>query len=237
MGWTTCRYSSFAEIDRNGHSFMPPASRKAEIDFMLSWSSKDDKGNVTATRRVLKSAMVGSVYYGAVLKQVPGEADRVFAAIYLTCGKSRWDGSIWGYKGMDESMLPYYFDCPASILSLLTPTDGERANEWRECCRKRLADKARMSKEAKERKTGKLKLFTPEGVVVSERRGSWVLNSDNYQTECQGRYAGVKYSKRHFDGYERALARFLLHHGTDKQRAEFAAKGWECPDSWKAAAA
>ena len=31
-------------------------------------------------------------------------------------------------------MEPYHYECPKSILKLLTPTDNELANEWREKC-------------------------------------------------------------------------------------------------------
>lgn len=38
------------------------------------------------------------------------------------------------YKVMDETMLPYYYDCPESILNLLTETTNENANVWRASC-------------------------------------------------------------------------------------------------------
>jgi hypothetical protein len=40
---------------------------------------------------------------------------------------------------MDETMGPCDHDCPAAILDLLTPTDSEWANAWRQKCRARLA--------------------------------------------------------------------------------------------------
>lgn len=47
----------------------------------------------------------------------------------------------FGYKDMDESMGPYYYDCPERILKLLTPTEHEWAKEWREKCWKRIQRK------------------------------------------------------------------------------------------------
>lgn len=41
---------------------------------------------------------------------------------------------MWGYKDMDESMHPYFFDCPQSLFALC-PTSEERALRWRETCR------------------------------------------------------------------------------------------------------
>ena len=38
---------------------------------------------------------------------------------------------------MEESMGPCYYDCPVSILNVLSPTDSEFANNWREACRQK----------------------------------------------------------------------------------------------------
>jgi hypothetical protein len=47
------------------------------------------------------------------------------------------------FKLVDESMgIGDFYECPARILDLLTPTDCDRSNEWREGCRKVLAKKA-----------------------------------------------------------------------------------------------
>lgn len=40
----------------------------------------------------------------------------------------------FGYKDMCETCHPYYYDCPKSILNLLTPTTDENANVWRGKC-------------------------------------------------------------------------------------------------------
>lgn len=42
-------------------------------------------------------------------------------------------------KLMDETMHPYYYNCPKSILDLLTKTDNEYSNEWRKRCYEQLA--------------------------------------------------------------------------------------------------
>ena len=47
----------------------------------------------------------------------------------------------FGYKDMDETMGPYYYDCPEKILKLLTPTNSIHAKEWRELCYKNLSQK------------------------------------------------------------------------------------------------
>lgn len=85
--------------------------------------------------KVLKSAMIGSTYYAAVKKTDKGTGEsKVFAGVCLTAV----DNSDWynfSYKDMDESVGPFESKCPNSILDLLTETEYEYANEWRERCR------------------------------------------------------------------------------------------------------
>lgn len=76
---------------------------------------------------IVKDALVGDVYYAAMQSARTGE---VWALIALT----DIDGHEFGYKDMDETMGPYCFDCPNSILKLLTPTDNEYAKDWRKKC-------------------------------------------------------------------------------------------------------
>lgn len=231
MGWLHEFSSPFAKW--NGRAYaMPSSARRKAIDKMLTWEDKDSQSNVLASHKVLKSAMVGSTYYGAVTTEKPGKSIEVWAAIILTHGGTKHDNTIWGHKDMDETMGPYYYDCPKSILSLLTPTNNERANEWREECRKNHEEKA------KRRKADKEAIFCPAGVVANKVRGGWIFNSHEYQTACGYRYSGVKMSKwQAGHSYSRALRWFLEHYGTKEQKAAFAAKGLECPAEWKGAAA
>lgn len=41
------------------------------------------------------------------------------------------DSRGWGYKTMDESMGPYYFNCPRKLLDMLDPPVNELAATWR----------------------------------------------------------------------------------------------------------
>lgn len=221
MGWIHCfdgRRLPNGKVDR-----------RYECDRILTWDTKDKDGNITATNRVLKSSMVGSTYYAAVeTKKVSGER-KVWAAIFLTCGQTKHDGTIWGYKDMDETMGPCESKCPASILALLTPTDSQWANEWRERCRQNMAAAA------ERRKNGKQSLFVPKGIGVQERRGSWIVTSENYRRTTT--YVAIRFSKARWHEFDRAMRAFLEHYGTKEERAEFAASGRECPESWKGAAA
>lgn len=89
---------------------------------------------------VLKSSMVGSTYYAAAERIEAGGARSVFAIVCLTFSRpNARDGQTFGYKDMTEHMGPCESDCPASILDLLTPIDGDWPNDWRGRCRANLA--------------------------------------------------------------------------------------------------
>ena len=134
MGWTSYHATNY----KNGR-----IDRKAECDayFMEGLN----KGNYN----VKKSAMVGSVYYAAIetLKRYAGKDEngdpiredipenerKTWGAVFLTSTDSK-DYYNFAYKDMSEDMKPFYYDCPVSILKLLSPTDNETANTWRAAC-------------------------------------------------------------------------------------------------------
>lgn len=74
---------------------------------------------------ILKSRMVGSTYYAAMKRK---DNEQVFAVVVLTSLK---DGYFYT-KIMDESVGPCYYDCPESIMKLLTETEYEYAKNWRQ---------------------------------------------------------------------------------------------------------
>ena len=221
MGWIHCfdgRRLPNGKVDR-----------RYECDKILTWDAKDKDGNIIRTNRVLKSAMVGSTYYAAVeTKTVTGER-QVWAAVFLTCGKTRHDHTEWGYRDMDETMGPNESKCPASILALLTPTDSQWANEWRERCRKNLASAA------ERRRSGGAAIFAPKGIAVREERDSWILTSANYRRNST--CSAIRFTKARWREFDVAMRTFLEHYGTKEERAEFASSGRACPAGWKGAAA
>lgn len=120
MGWTFI------------HSISLYRSKREYIDRnCCTWDGADTKGEV------VKSAMVGSTYYAAVRRTNKGTGQGyVFGVVVLTRSAPRDpDGYTFGYKDMDESMGPCYYDCPAGILDLLDPTEQEYALNWRQKCR------------------------------------------------------------------------------------------------------
>lgn len=134
MGWTSYQathYNSKGNIDR-----------KAECDYIM---------NRSGYTRVIKSSMVGAIYYAACsytnkffeeFKDKEHEyKDKVFAVVFITSVDNKDPYFNFSYKDMSEDMGPCYYDCPNSILKLLTPTDSEFANDWREACKKRVERK------------------------------------------------------------------------------------------------
>lgn len=110
VGWT------FMHDDRK---------RKTIMDELYSQSETVERPE----HRVLKSSIVGSVYYAAVQISKGGNVQQVYAAVALT--KIVKDYYNFGYKDMSESCCPYYYNCPKTVFDLLTPTDNELAIQWR----------------------------------------------------------------------------------------------------------
>ncbi|MFP1133055.1 antirestriction protein [Asticcacaulis sp. W401b] len=123
MGWLSV-------MSLSGHR-----TPKAYLDAQFTWSNEE------ADNQVLRSSVVGRVYYAAVERVLTADGVRsVFAVICLFryTPKAK-DGYIFASKDMDETVGPYERRCPAAILDLLTPTDYEYAIGWRADCRANLA--------------------------------------------------------------------------------------------------
>lgn len=148
MGWDEFRASKWkhGQIDR-----------KAEVDNYLTWFKYDETkqpSKMVKSVTVAKSRMVGSTYYGAI--NVWTNKDGVISNEYVgvvVLTKTRY--SHISIKVMEETMGPCYYDCPKSILDMLTPTMNELAIEWRAKCYKKA--------DSPKGKIGKLKV----GSVIS----------------------------------------------------------------------
>jgi hypothetical protein len=139
MGWTECRASYFYD---NG-----TINRKKECDAYFEESLN------RGFYKVIKSRMVGSIYYGAIMplkrcvkdatgnklkyangdyvyEEIPGDEREVFGVVILTSVNNK----SFAYKIIDESMGPCESNCPKTILKLLTPTTHKYAKEWRKRC-------------------------------------------------------------------------------------------------------
>ena len=93
--------------------------------------------HISSGYEVVKDAVVGSVYYGAIRCKATGEVGCLVVLIHI----ARNDYCNFGMKWMGETCEPYYYDCPKSVLDALSPTDNEYAKRWREKCRQRLREK------------------------------------------------------------------------------------------------
>ena len=91
------------------------------------------EGNGVTT---LKRRFVGNTLYTVNAYEQANGTDIKYACVYLLKGRTGTrDG--WGYKDMDETMGPYYYDFPVSWLDMLSPCDSENALGWRKCVRER----------------------------------------------------------------------------------------------------
>lgn len=128
MGWTGIYHF---EIDNRGN-----VDRKATLDREFNkWSGKKQSG-VEFTTENIKSAMRGNTYYSAMRTAYSDGSIEIWALIIITSVNNSRGYKEFMYKEMSEDMIPGYYDCPVSILNLLTETDNENANIWRENCRK-----------------------------------------------------------------------------------------------------
>ena len=134
MGWT----SYHATYYKNGQ-----IDRKAECD--AYWLEGLNAGHF----EVVKSAMVGTVYYAAIraLKKYVGKDDNdksiyedipedqreTFGVVFLTHTDMK-DYYNFAYKDMSEDMGPAESKCPMGIIKLLSPTTHEYALAWRARC-------------------------------------------------------------------------------------------------------
>lgn len=87
--------------------------------------------------RVVRSALVAMRTYYAAVERINEAGERRVSAIIALIRYNPRDkeGYIFGYKDMDESVLPYEAQCPTAILDLLSPTEDARALQWRGRCR------------------------------------------------------------------------------------------------------
>lgn len=84
---------------------------------------------------IVQASKVGNVWYIAVRNK---KENRIFALVVLTSYRS----NEYLTKAMTEDMNPYYFDAPLKLLKILSPTDDEYANKWRDSCmQKKLSNK------------------------------------------------------------------------------------------------
>lgn len=202
MGWTGIHATHYKR--KNGKQVV---DARAECDDM--WSH--DHGRF----KVLKSAMIGSVYYAAIAicrkweegtEHIPenlvdiSESEReVFGVVFLTSVKNS-DYFNFSYKDMDETCGPYEVKCPMSIIKLLTPTDNERANEWRRNC-KEYAESKKSPNSLQNLPIGtKIKYNDGIGEVILEKRApAYQFKTPWWYNAEKDVYVSKKYIPKDFE--------------------------------------
>lgn len=196
MGWTSYRATHYKWVGK-GTKRSYVVDRKAECDAYFM------EGLNQGYFDVLKSSMVGSVYYAAVkpLKKyggkdnngasisidIPTDEQWVFGVVFLT-STDRKAYFNFSYKDMDETSGPCYYDCPKGILDLLTPTDNEWANNWRNKCHEQLNEKKKPNLLSKLPENTIIqvtmpcdtKFFKKGRVVQLQKRKNWHNNRTNW---------------------------------------------------------
>lgn len=174
MGWT--EYFAL-HTDNNGK-----VDTKAECDSMF-------KNNI----EILKSAVRGNVYYAAIRDRNNTDS-KVWCEIIITSHKTQYGN--FAYKSFSEYCNPYYYDCPKSILQLLTPTNDEYANAWRKGCKeKSLAEKR--TKELSSLPIGSCIIWTrrnSEKIKLTKHAAGYQFKTPFWMTE-NGKYVQKKLIK------------------------------------------
>lgn len=112
MGWTEYSATHF---------------KKGKVDRL------EECRNILNRDNIVCDGLVGSTYYCAYRN-----GKDVIGLVVLTSVRDKY---LFAYKDMDETMLPYYYDCPLKVLKALTSTDNENAIKWREECMKQRLEK------------------------------------------------------------------------------------------------
>lgn len=160
MGWTTT------------HKDKSTSAKQYIEQKLMVWTSD------VYSHRVLDGGVVKfHTYYGAVerVENATGEREVFAVVILLSYHKNQYHN--FGYKDMCESMGPVEAECPERILKLLTPTDCENANDWRERCWNRINTKKTRPKIVEN------KVLKYQGKIYLVLK---TLGRRGYSVECEG---------------------------------------------------
>lgn len=87
---------------------------------------------------LLKIVGKGSTYYCAIKDKTYNEVFGMVIPTSVSTKHCPYYQYELIYKTIAEQSHPYYYDCPKSILNLLSPTEDDEANKWRAKCRKNM---------------------------------------------------------------------------------------------------
>lgn len=85
--------------------------------------------------RTLRKSFRGNTMYTLLEMQSRDGTTTKFIGVTLL----QRSGDAWGYKDMDETAEPFYYDCPLSFLDEADAPSCESATKWRQTVRDRAA--------------------------------------------------------------------------------------------------
>ena len=91
--------------------------------------------------KVLKASVINNICYAAIEKTNKVLHKKVVYAIVFVIHIDNNEYYNFAFKELGEFTNPHYYDCPISILKLLSPTNNELSLKWRELCRERFESK------------------------------------------------------------------------------------------------
>ncbi len=105
------------------------------MGWLYGWNSKAElvahlNAGLTDKYTLIKSVLVGNHHWQLVESNEGAFIGPGKRFICLNLLASSRDG--WGYKDMDETMQPYHYDCPLSLLKIAGEPVNEQAKSWRE---------------------------------------------------------------------------------------------------------
>ena len=72
---------------------------------------------------------VRGTHLWSLWQELIGDQATRYIVLHLLAADRKHDG--YGYKDMDETMHPYYYDCPVTWLDDLTEPENDGSREWR----------------------------------------------------------------------------------------------------------
>jgi hypothetical protein len=111
-------------------------SKKEMIETIMNWDDKNTSGKLLKVNGMYSVIEFTNKKLNTVTKK---------AVVILTtiCNK---DYNNFGYKLIEETEGPCYYDCPNSILKLLDEPTNEYSKEWRKKCIEKLSEKKTSTK-------------------------------------------------------------------------------------------
>lgn len=97
---------------------------RADIINELTHERVNDRG----VFRTLRKCFRGNTMYALHESGPPGNLKK-WICVYLLQRNGKFG---WGYKDIEETMGPYYYDCPVSYLDEADPPTTETATKWRD---------------------------------------------------------------------------------------------------------